>query len=29
MIVTLNNVFNRWLFKHASKLIVVGRDMRD
>jgi len=29
LIVRINNVANRWLFKHASKLIVVGRDMKD
>ncbi len=28
-IVKLINIFNRWLFKHASKLIVVGRDMKE
>jgi glycosyltransferase involved in cell wall biosynthesis len=27
-VVKLMNVFNRWLFKHAARLIVVGRDMR-
>jgi glycosyltransferase involved in cell wall biosynthesis len=28
-IVKIVNLFNRWLFKHAFKLIVVGRDMKD
>ncbi|MEP6850439.1 MAG: glycosyltransferase family 4 protein [Acidobacteriota bacterium] len=23
------NIFNRWLYKHAAKIIVVGRDMHD
>jgi colanic acid biosynthesis glycosyl transferase WcaI len=29
LIVKAINVFNRWLFKHASRLIVVGRDMKE
>jgi colanic acid biosynthesis glycosyl transferase WcaI len=29
VVVKLLNICNRWLFKHASKLIVVGRDMRE
>ena len=28
MIAKLLNFFNRWLYKHASKIIVVGRDMQ-
>lgn len=28
-LVKLINVCNRWLFKHASRLIVVGRDMKE
>lgn len=27
--VRLINFFNRWLYKHAEKMIVVGRDMRE
>ena len=29
LIVRIINVCNRWLFKHATKLIVVGRDMKE
>jgi len=27
MVVKLNHFFNRWLYKHATRIIVVGRDM--
>ena len=29
LIVKMINVCNRWLFKHANRLIVVGRDMKE
>lgn len=29
LIVKLINIANRWLFKHAERLIVVGRDMKE
>jgi colanic acid biosynthesis glycosyl transferase WcaI len=29
LVVNAMSFFNRWLYKHASKIIVVGRDMRE